>query len=209
MTHDPAFVKALQNLSHAEKDKLILKLLKKDLVLANRLYFELLATESIEERRLRLEKQIEKEIIGISQHYYSPGYLLLDLRNMSGHINEHLSITKDKYGEISLTCKMLIGLLEINNEKIAKEPYDKAYTLSVYVVSKTFKLLLLIQKQHEDIHLDFKKDIQQLGKLIGQNHNLMKSAIQNGLDLNWLLDFEIPDDLAVMHKDLRSQGFLR
>lgn len=209
MAYDPAFVKAIQNLSHAEKDKLILRLLKKDLPLTNRLHFELLADESVEERREKLENRLEKEVMMASQHYYSPGYLLLDLRTMSGEITEHLSITKDKYGEISLTCKILIGLLEQNNEKIAKEPSDKAYTLSIYVVSKVFKLLLLIQKQHEDLHLDFKKDIQKLGKLMGQNHYFMRCAIQNGLDVNWLLQFEIPSDLALMHTKLKSLGLLR
>ena len=40
MTFDKDFKEAISHLPSSEKDKLILRLLKKDLVLANRLYFE-------------------------------------------------------------------------------------------------------------------------------------------------------------------------
>ena len=104
---------------------------------------------------------------------------------------------------------MLRQLLEQNNERIGAERIDKAHTLCVYIVARVFKILMLIKKQHEDLHLEFSDDIEAIGKLIGHNHNLMKTAIHNGLDVNWLIQFNIPSDIADIHKELRENGFLR
>ncbi|MEY3416508.1 MAG: hypothetical protein RL060_619 [Bacteroidota bacterium] len=209
MTIDPEFKKALQNLPSVEKDKLILRLLKHNLNLANRLRFELVDTETMEEKRASLQNEIEKSIRFATERYYSPGYLLMDLRGMSGMINEHVAITKDKYGEICLTCFMLKNLLQLNNERIATENFGKAYTFCIYIIAKMFKIFLLIQKQHEDLHLEFREDIEAIGHLVGNNHHLMKVAINNGLDVNWLIHFEIPYNIADIHKELRSRGYLK
>ena len=55
MTFDPEFKKALQLLPDSEKDKLILRLLKRDLNLANKLRFELVDTESVQDKREQLK----------------------------------------------------------------------------------------------------------------------------------------------------------
>ncbi len=209
MTFDPEFKKALQLLSDKEKDKLILRLLKHDLNLANRLRFELVDTNSVQDKREQVRNRIVKRIQLFTKCYYSPGYLLMDVREISGEINEHVSITKDKIGEISLNCLMLRHLLELNSERIDAEKIGKAHTLCIYIVARVFKILMLIQKQHEDLHLEFSEDIEAIGKLIGHNHNLMKTAIHNDLDVNWLIQFTIPINIADIYKDLRENGFLR
>lgn len=209
MFFDSEFRKALQLLPDKEKDKLILRLLKKDLQLASRLRFELVDTDSVQNKREQVRNRIIKRIQLASARYYSPGYLLMDVREISGEINEHVSITKDKLGEISLNCLMLRQLLELNNERIASATRDKSYTLCIYIVARVFKILMLMQKQHEDLHLEFKEDIEAIGEFIGNNHNLMKTAIYNGLDVNWLIQFSIPNDIADIHRDLRKTGLLR
>jgi hypothetical protein len=209
MIFDSEFKEALQLLPSAEKDKLILRLLKHDLNLANKLRFELLDTDTVETKRKLLENRIIKHIELASKHYYSAGYLLMDTRDISGEINEHVSITQDKLGEISLNCTMLRHLLELNNQRIATATQAKAYTLSIYIVARIFKILLLIQKQHEDFQIEFIEDIQKIGILIGKNNYLMKTAILNGLDINWLINFNIPNNIADIYKDLRRKGLLR
>lgn len=209
MTFDPEFKKALQLLPDNEKDKLILRLLKHDLNLANKLRFELVDTDSVEDKREQLKTRMIKRIQWASERYYSPGILLMDVRDISGEINEHVSITKDKFGEISLNCMMLRQLLELNNERIGAEAYDKAYTLCIYIVTRIFKILMLIQKQHEDLHIEFREDVEANGKLIGNNRHLMKAAIPNGLDVNWLIRFEIPKNIAAIYKTLRESGLLK
>ena len=99
----------------------------------------------------------------------------------------------------------MLKLLQLNNDRIASDKYGKAYTLCIYIIAKVFKILLLIQKQHEDLHIDFKEDIITLGKLIGQNPNLMQSAIYNGLDVNWLIQFNIPENINEIYKNIRKK----
>ncbi len=209
MAFDAEFKKALKLLPDKEKDKLILRLLKRDLQLADRLRFELVDTDSVQDKRESLESLIIESIEMASERYYSPGYLLMDVRGISGRINDHVSITKDKYGEISLNCLMLRHLLDLNNDRIDSETQRKSHTLCIYIIARTFKILMLIQKQHEDLHLEFQEDIEAIGMLIGNNDNLMQTAIRNGLDVNWLIQFKIPEDIFDIYKNLRKNGYLR
>jgi hypothetical protein len=209
MNIDSDFKAALQSLSTAEKDKLILRLLKKDVTLANKLRFELVDTASAEDKREELLQEIEDVVERIFKHNISPGHSLMRLRDLSGQITQHVAVTKDKVGEIYLNSKILCQMLQQNNERFSNESYSKTYTLYIYVVARMFKILMLIQKQHEDLHLDFKEDIVTIGQLIVNNHNIMKVAINNGLDVNWLIGFNIPNNIESIYKNLRGQGFLR
>jgi len=206
---DDNFKKALQLLPEKEKNKLILRLLKKDIPLAQRLYFELVETDTVEDKRKKMEAEIRKKVQWATNQYYSPGYLLLDAREISGMINEHVSVTKDKQGEISLNCLMVRELLEQNNHKISQAPRSKAQTFSVYVLSRMFKIMGLIRKQHEDLHIEFRDDIETIGRLIGSNDNLMQTAIHHGFDVNWLIQFEIPENIEEIQKELRKRGYLK
>ena len=55
MKFDQDFKDAIGRLTDKEKDKLILRLLKKDINLANQLYFQLLETRSLEQLRTEIE----------------------------------------------------------------------------------------------------------------------------------------------------------
>ena len=203
------FKKAIQELPSAEKDKLIFRLLKRDLDLANRLHFELVDTETVEDKRIAFEKLMLNKINHFTERFYSVGYLLQDTRYVSGDISEHVKITKDKFGEISLNIKMLNHLLLLNNERIQSQSYAKAYTMCIYVIARAFKILILIKAIDEDYFLDFKEDLEKLGVLIGNNSLLMKTAIHNGLDVNWLINGEIPENIVAYHKNVRQQGYLK
>ena len=203
------FKQAIQELPSAEKDKLLFRLLKRDLDLANRLYFELVDVETVEDKRASFEIDMLKKIKNFSERFYSVGYLLQDTRFLSGEITNHVKITKDKFGEISLNIKMLIQLLKLNNLRIQNQPYSKSYTLCIYVIARAFKILLLIKTIDEDYFIDFKDDLSLLGELIGQNPMLMRTAVNNGLDINWLLPGEIPENIVAIHKDIRANGFLK
>lgn len=203
------FKKAIQELPNTEKDKLIFRLLKRDLDLANRLHFELVDTETVENKRVAFEIEMLRKINYFSERFYSFGYLLQDTRFLSGEITYHVKITKDKFGEISLNLRMLIQLLTINNERIKSVTYSKAYTFCIYVIARAFKILLLIKTIDEDYFIDFKEDLSLLGELIGQNPMLMRTAINNGLDINWLISAEFPDNIAAIHKEIRANGFLK
>lgn len=209
MKFDKDFKLAISNLPSKEKDKLLFRLLKKDLALTNRLYFELVNTDSVDERRANLEKHIIKKVQLITQRYYSPGILMMDMRDLSGEINEHVDITKDKYGDISLNLLLLNEILTLNHSKIDESSPKKVYKLGVYIVSKIFKILILINSLHEDLHMEFQNSLAELGNVISKSDHIMDVAIKNGLDVNWLISGDIPDNIKQIYKDIREQGFLK
>jgi hypothetical protein len=209
MTFDQEFKTALKLLPDTEKDKLILRLLKHDVSLSNRLYFELVETETVEEKREQLKSKISKFIELWKGEHYATMHIYFDAKSISGMISEHLYTTKDKYGEISLSLHLILGIMEGNNHKIGGLIHGYNYKLYIYVYAKLFKILMLIQKQHTDLHIEFKQDIESIGEYIGNNPHLMKLAINNGLDVNWLTLFTIPPDLNDIYKDIRDSGFLR
>ena len=204
------FKEAISRLPSKEKDKLILRLLKRDIPLANRLLFELVDTQSVEDRRKIVVERIRTSIGRITEQFYRISYLNMDVRYLSGEISEHVSTTKDKYGEVSLNILLLTEVLRQNRENIlTARPPIKLYKFCVAVVARVFKILLLINKMDEDLFLDFRDDLVILGRLLVNNDKIMNAAIKNGLDINWLLLPEIPDDIIVIHKELRSNGLLK
>lgn len=204
------FKEELGHLSSLEKDKLIWRLLKKDINLAKRLFFELVDIRSTEDRRLLVKEHIITNVKQASKYFSKISYLNMDVRYLSGDISEHVRTTKDKYGDASLNLLLLNETLRLNkNNIVTAKPPIKLHKFCISIIARVFKVLLLINKMDADLLLDFKEDLHTLGNLIAENNPVMDTAMKNGLDVNWLLHAEIPEDLVSMHKELRSNGFLR
>ena len=108
--------KSIVQMSPQEKDKLLLRLVAKDPLLVDRLHFELIEDSStLPERREVIRERIMK-IAQMSQ--YSPGWIMMDMRSMSGDITHHVKITKDRYGEIELNLLMLNAFFEHHAEQL-------------------------------------------------------------------------------------------
>ncbi len=209
MVFEKEFKEAILDLPEKEKDKLLLRLLKKDVPLANQLYFELVSTQTVEERRAELEELVRKRAESILARSSSVQHLQMLTRSLSGDITVQTKITKDKFGEISLNLLMLNEILKTNKLRSELFYKPKAMKFAVYVVARTFKLLVLIRAMHEDYLSDFKSDLETLGERIAGNELLMRTAIQHGLDVNWLLSGEIPEDIKHQQDVLKKQGFLK
>lgn len=200
---------AIAELPSKEKDKLLFRLIRKDHKLVHKLHFELVDNNTVDENRAIVAANIQSQISHCAERYYSPGYLMMDLRDVSGQISYHVGITKDKFGEVSLNLLMLNQVLPLTIDKVSKASLGKSHKFCVYVIARAFKILLLINSLHEDYKIDFKDDVNQLGKHIGNSPLLMKSAMHHGLDVNWLLRFDIPEDIVGYHKELRANGYLK
>ncbi len=174
---------AIADLSDKEKDKLLFRLIPKDPALVDRLTYQLLEGGSNpEERRHDLMVKIEQQLEQSALYFYSPGYLLLDLRTISGDINRHVRTTRDKYGEIALNLLMLNRSLGLLQHKLQAFGHQKSRTLDTYIIKRAQKLEQLIEKIHEDYQLDFADDWEQLMLHISRLSNLRRMAR--------LLDFE-------------------
>jgi hypothetical protein len=209
MVFEKEFKEAIVNLSIKEKDRLLLRLLKRDVPLANQLYFELVSTQTMEERRAELEEMVRERASNIGKRSKSIQHLLLQMRSLSGDITEQVKITKDKFGEISLNLLMLNEILKAAQPQSSFFHRGKVHKFAVYVIARAFKLLVLIKAMHEDYQTDFREDMEMLGELIAQNDLLNKTANQHGLELDWLISGEIPDNIKERQDALRKKGFLK
>ncbi|MCU0471150.1 MAG: hypothetical protein MUF58_21435 [Arcicella sp.] len=142
-----------------ERDKLLLKLIAKDDILIQQLQFSLVEEgTSIEFRRDEIKNSIDKLY---RLDAYSSGYLMMDMRYLNGDITRHVKVTKDKYGEVELTLKLLKDCFEKQLKWITK--YNaKTDTLANYVVKRTDFLLKKVIKLHPDIQFDFYNDLNTL-----------------------------------------------
>ena len=111
--------------------------------------------------------------------------------------------------EISLNLQMLIEVLTINRMYILATKPNNCIKFYTYIVARAFKILLLIKAIDEDYLIEFREDLENLGNLFLSYEHLMKHAIYNGLDVNWLLDAEIPENIVAIHKEIRVNGFLK
>lgn len=209
MTFPKELKEAISLLPSKEKDKLIFRLLRRDLPLANRLLFELVSEVTVEEQRAAVKENLKIKIERSSNNYYSPSYLNIDVRSMSAEISEHLFTTKDKFGEISLNLYLINSILEKNKKNILSATPGRADKFCIPAVARVFKILLLINKLHEDYFLEFRDDLEKLGQLIIDNPYLAKTAIHHGLDVNWLLSGEIPSNIEQIYKAIRAEGLLK
>jgi hypothetical protein len=205
---DIEFKDALNRLPEKEKDKLIVRFLRKDKKLAKRMHFELVSTDSPEERRAIVKQRIHVMTLKFAKEFHSPGYLHADLRFLSGDINDHVHTTKDKVGDIELQLYLVSEILTHAHDDLLLARHGHTQKLYVYLISKVYKTLMLLNKLHEDLRYDFKEQVEELGILIGQNDSMMRYCINNGLDVNWLTQWEIPSDLDQRYKELRKMGFL-
>lgn len=209
MKFEQDFKDAISELNDKEKDKLIMRLLKRDIPLAKRLYFELVSTQTAEELRSEMEERLAQRLRHIAHPHFGLVDLMVELRSLSGEISAHVNTTKDKVGEVSLSIQLLNQALQDFIPRIDRSSPVKAHKICIYIVSKCFKVLMLIQALHEDYRVEFREDLEQLGKLIGQSHNLSFTALHNGFEIDWLTSGELPENVKAIHAAIRKQGLLR
>lgn len=148
--------KAISNLTDAEKDKLLFRLLKKDSVLCQRLQYELVEKgDTLQERREQLIAAINRQA---AENPYSPGYLMMDMRALNAEITRHVKYTKDNEGEIQLTLFLLHRFLEAHHAFIVAHLY-RAQTLQDYLIKRMQFVLQKLSKVHEDLNIEYAEDV--------------------------------------------------
>jgi vacuolar-type H+-ATPase subunit I/STV1 len=151
--------KAIVQMSSREKDKLLLRLVAKDSLLVDRLHFELIEdSNTLPERREAIRERILK-IAQMSQ--FSPGWIMMDMRSLSGDITHHVKITKDKYGEIELNVHLLNVFFENHAEQL-RNYSSRSDKCALYIAKKTETVLRLLAKLDEDYYVDFVDAVNQL-----------------------------------------------
>jgi hypothetical protein len=208
MEYSKEFKAALSAFSNIEKDRLIFRLLKKDPLLSKKLYFELIDPETTDDKRNVMEEHVQERVAMVSKYIGNPKYFLTIIRKISAEITEHVKITTDKFGEVSLNLLLIDSMLK-HNDDLSRQRFDNVYKLYLYLINKTVRSLLLIKKLDEDYWMEFDEQLESLKKKIMQNHYLSKLFVNNEIDINWLRSENIPEHFDLIIKDIKSQGFLR
>ncbi len=153
----------ISQLSHKDKDKLLFRLVAKDAKLVRKLIFELLeGGETKEQRSEEIMKYIYESIPPRGSGGLTPGYLLMDLRSINARITEHVAATKDKLGEVVLTTFMLQEAIERHADMLTDFPARRSDTLAPYLVKRVQFILAKAPKLHEDYHLEFRKQLNEV-----------------------------------------------
>lgn len=173
--------KAILGMPEKEKDKLLLRLIGKDKVLVDRLHFELIEdAATLPERRAGIKNEIAR-VAAMSQH--SAGWIMMDMRTLSGDITRHVKITKDKYGEIELNVSLLNSFLE-KHPKQLQHHTGRSDKCALYIAKKTQATLKLLDRLDEDYYVDFETEV---NKLLQQVHDMCSKpyAQQMSLPKEW------------------------
>ena len=153
----------ISQLSHKDKDKLLFRLVAKDAKLVRKLIFELLEGGETKEQRFEETMQfINESIPRRGSGGLTPGYLLMDLRSINARITEHVAATKDKLGEVVLTTFMLHEAIERHADMLTDFPAQRSSTLAPYLVKRVQFILAKAPKLHEDYHLEFSKQLNEV-----------------------------------------------
>ncbi|NIF03830.1 deoxyuridine 5'-triphosphate nucleotidohydrolase [Chryseobacterium sp. Tr-659] len=208
MEYSKEFKAALSAFSGTEKDKLIFRLLRKDKLLSKKLYFELIDPETTDDKRNAMEENVEEKVILASKYTGNAKYFLTIIRKISAEITEHVKITTDKFGDVSLNLLLINKILDYNDD-LSRQRFDNVYKLYLYIINKIFKSLILIKKLDEDYWMEIDVYLEDIQKKILKNHYLQKLCINNGLDFNWFECDRIPENIDHIMKEIKSQGFLR
>lgn len=203
MEYSKEFKEAISNFTSQEKDKLIIRLLKKDRILSHRLYFELIDPETADDKRNQLETIIKEEVAAVAKKYGRTKYFLPGIRRISAKITEHVKITTDKFGEVSLAL-LLISETFKNQPKLGDH-----YKLHIYLLNKIFRSLVLTKKLDTDYFLDLREIFETVQKQITDNKVLEELSLHNGLFLSWLEPYNIPDDIDQILKAIKADGLLK
>jgi hypothetical protein len=173
--------KAILTLPVKDKDKMLLRLIGKSDLLVEQLQYQLLENESfLEERR----EEIKKSILRVSKmSHNTPGWMMMDMRDLNGRISTHVKVTKDKYGEIELTLFLLNTVFD-HQLKLLEKYTSKSDTAAQYIAKRTEFILKKLPKLHEDYYIEFERDV---NKLLERVHTYAPAyyAKQMGLPKSW------------------------
>lgn len=203
MEYSKEFKEAISNFTSAEKDKLIIRLLKKDRILSHRLYFELIDPETADDKRNQMETLVKEEVSIAAKKFGRTKYFLPSIRRISAKITEHVKITTDKFGEVSLTMLLVSETLE-NLPKTGDH-----YKLYMYLLNKIFRSLVLTKKLDPDYYLDLRESFEAVHQQIVKNKSLEELTLHNGLFMSWIDPENIPDDIDLILKGIKAEGLLR
>jgi hypothetical protein len=138
--------KAIENLTPAEKDKLLFRLISFKPDLIKKMTYELLEDkETLDSRTTKIEQSINQYLQSVSS-WFTPGNLLMEMRSANALITEHVKVTKDKMGEVFLTIHLLSEAFRLCRKELDTFPEERCITFGEYVIKRSAVVMEKAQK---------------------------------------------------------------
>ena len=170
-----------------EKDKLLIRLVSKDHTLMAKLQHQLLEDEvEMEQRRDEIMQQMENTFSqdGFAFWTHTPGLVMMVMRDFSGDINEHVKITKDKYGEIALLTR-LVNMPFREQYAILGENQHRADKFAAYACRKAQIVFNKLKRFNRDYYLDFEKEVNEMLEHLKKYPPSSRLMREYGLPQRW------------------------
>lgn len=209
MEYTKEFKEALSQFTPKEKDKLIFRLLKKDQILSQKLYFELIETKTVDEKRQELEDSISEKVNSYAKTVTNPKYFMMLMRKLSGEITLHVKVTSDKFGEVYLNLFLVNKILRLYKVRLAKQSFENNYKLYMYLINKIYRALIYTLKLDRDYFMEIDEILEETLEAIMENNSMLRISNNNSLDFDYFRTENIPENIAQIVRELKAEGFLR
>lgn len=178
---------AISRMPMKDKDRLLFRLVAKDTVLTKKLAFELLEGDSkdVERRTKDLVKTIELSFPPTNVSYYTPGYLLMDMRAINPKITLHVKVTKDKFSEVYLTILLVRRAYELHHKMLKSFPVGRSATFVRYVMQRLKSIFTRIEKLDADYYLELEEPLNELLAYVYDFKPSREAAIEAGYPNVW------------------------
>jgi hypothetical protein len=199
--------RALTELTDREKDKLVIRLLRKDKILHQKLQFELLGATTVADERKRVAEEI---LDRLNRKRASSNFntWMREIRALSSAITLHLKVTSDKIGEVSLSITLVTQLLEHNRKAIQLLSVNNEVKLAKYVTGKLFKIAVLISNLHEDLRNEFNAELTELHEVLLEFNYLLNHMKVANCDIDWFDQCYFPEDCNERVSKARKRGMI-
>ena len=159
---------AILDMPQKEKDKLLLRLLRKEPLLVEKLRHDFFSSKvDIEAERETIRQQIEALFSHprYSTYHQSPGLAMMNMRDFAGIITRHVKTTQDKVGEV----KLLLFLVEMplrHLQPMLNQDINRAQKFAEYCCRKTQIALQKLAKLDRDYYLEFEGQVNEVLALL-------------------------------------------
>ncbi len=146
-----------------EKDKILLRLIAKDKVLVDKLHYELLEEGlTLDDRREEIRDRIERSAQG---DHGTPGWLMMDMRDISGMISYHVKVTKDKPAALDMNLFLLLRFME-ENQNMLRTYSSRADKCALYLAKKAQTVINAFNRLDPDYRIDYISDLNRMLTLL-------------------------------------------
>ena len=124
---DEELKEAIMEMAPKKKDALLLRLIRKDALLVDKLRYELLQGE--DDASYMKEDILEDMNRDLRNKWsHTPGLVMMQMRSVSGSITRYEKITKDKLGTLKLLIALINNYTKGYSEVLKREEHNRRKT---------------------------------------------------------------------------------